>query len=154
MLCNEAKKAAYLGGLGKGAGANPIDVASLLEAERIFAGAAALVRARRFKEAIPELDRAIALNDAEGEFFAWRAFARFSSTPDKRLVERQTQEELELAIQKSPNCVVAFLFSARVATVLGDVPGAIKYYKRCLAQEPDHLEAKRELRLLETRNLK
>lgn len=154
VLNDDASRASYLEELELPGGGEEVDIAHILEAEKHFQRGALLVKARQFKEALAELDEAIGLNDGEGEYYAWRAYARFSGTPDKRQVASQCKKELELALEKSPNCAVAFLFSARIATVLGDVPGAIQYYKRCLALEPGNVEAKRELRLLETRNSK
>lgn len=152
VLGSDVRRADYLADLEITGGPTEIDIANLLEAERRFRDATLRVKARQYKEALVDLDDAIRLNDQEGEFYAWRAFARFSATPDKRQVAQLCFEEIDLALEKSPNCAVAHLFAGRIATVLGDVQGAMKYYKRCLALEAGNVEAKRELRLLESRN--
>ncbi len=153
VLGNDRRRADYVLEIETTSGpeASPMDIARILEAEKLFRHASLLTKARRFREAIEEMDRAIELNDAEGEFYAWRAFARFSATPDKRKVEVQVADELRTALAKSPNCAMAYLFSARIANVLGDIRGAIQYYKRCLQLEEGNVDAMRELRLIESR---
>lgn len=154
VLGNDSSRAAYRSELEVTGGPQDVDIANLLEAEKLFRRATLMVKARQFKDAVTELDAAIELNDAEGEFYAWRAFARFSCTPDKRQVEKETFAELRTAMEKSPNTAISYLFAGRVASVLGDVPAAIKYYQRCLALEAGNVEAARELRLLESRKAK
>ncbi|HWV38172.1 MAG TPA: J domain-containing protein [Vulgatibacter sp.] len=150
VLCSDQRRAEYLAELEAGISGG-VDVASILEAERLFQQAMLLVKARRFKEAVEELDRAIELDPAEGEFYAWRAFARFSGTADKRSVEKECRAELAKALEASPNCAVPWLFSGRISNVLGDVPGAIEAYKACLALDKNNVEAMRELRMIEAR---
>lgn len=150
VLRNDKRRDEYLSELEAGVSGG-VDVASILEAERLFQQAMLLVKARRFKEAIEELDKAIELDASEAEFHAWRAFARFSGTADKRAVEKECRAELAKALEARPNCAVAWLFSGRISNVLGDVPGAIEAYKACLALDKNNVEAMRELRMIESR---
>ena len=150
VLRNDRRRDEYLAELAAGVEGG-VDVAGILEAERLFQQAMLLVKARRFKDAVDELDKAIALDESEGEFHAWRAFARFSATADKRQVEKQCRAELAKALETRPNCAVAWLFSGRISNLLGDVPGAIEAYKACLAIDKNNVEAMRELRLIESR---
>ncbi|WP_373048890.1 J domain-containing protein [Vulgatibacter sp.] len=150
-LSDDARRHAYLGELEAGGAGKAIDVANLLVAEQLFHQATVMVKARRFAEALAELDRAVALNPDEGEFYAWRGYARFSASLDKRLARDEAMAEIEHALALNGRCAPAFLFAARIATVLGDADDAIKYYRRCLAVDETNLEAQRELRLLESR---
>jgi len=153
-LSDDKRRAAYLAELDAGDAGRKIDVANVLVAEQLFSQATVLVKARRFADALAELDRAIALHPDEGEYYAWRGFARFSAALDKRVARDEAMAEIEHALALNERCAPAFLFSARIATVLGDAEGAMKYYRRCLAVDGANLEAQRELRLLESRKSK
>jgi len=152
-LSDDERRRAYLAELDAG-GAKQLDVANVLVAEQLFRQATVLVKTRRFAEAVAELDRAISLNPEEGEFYAWRGFARFWSALDKHLARDEAMAEIEHALSLNERCAPAWLFAARIATVVGDATGAIKYYRRCLAVDEANLEAQRELRLLESRMAK
>ena len=126
----------------------------VLLAEQLLRQATTLVKVRRFADALAELDRAIALHPDEGELYAWRGYARFALALDKRMARDEAMAEIEHALARNDRCAPAYLFAARISTVLGDEGDAIKYYKRCLAVDEANLEAQRELRLLESRMAK
>lgn len=151
VLGDDVRRADYVSALEAGASSSTVDVANLLVAEQHFQQAAMLAKARRFADALAELNRAISFNDREGEFFAWRAYARFSAALDKRSARAEAFADIDRALLLNERCAVAFLFAARISTVLGDAEGAMKYYRRCLGVDGANVEAQRELRLLEAR---
>jgi curved DNA-binding protein CbpA len=152
VLGNDAEREAYLHALEAGRTNTEVDVGAIFAAEERFTFAQIRVRARRFAEALPALDEAIKLNPDEGEFYAWRAFARFSVAGDKRGAAPEALRELAKALELSPRCANAHLFSARIATTLGDTERAREAYRACLAIDRRNLDAQRELRLLDTRS--
>jgi hypothetical protein len=151
VLSDDARRAEYLGSLAAGAGSTQVDVAGLLAAEESFAWAVVRVKARRFAEALPALEKAIGLNPAEGEFYAWRGWARFAAAADPRAAEAAANADVHRALELSPKCAAAWLFAGRIATALGHATRAAEAYRKCLALDANHLEAQRELRLLEGR---
>lgn len=150
-LADERRRSAYLAEIDEGAAGKRVDVANLLAAEQLFQQAAWMVRARRYREAIEVLEQAIALHPEEGEYYAWRGFARFCATAEKQKVRDEAMRDIDRALTLNPRCAQAFLFAGRIATVLGDAAAAIQYYRRCLAIDEANPEAQRELRLLESR---
>jgi tetratricopeptide (TPR) repeat protein len=151
VLSDDGRRAEYVRSLEAGPASAQVDVAALLAAEESFAWAVVRVKARRFAEALPALEKAIELNPLEGEFYAWRGWARFAAAADPRAVEAAASADVHRALELSPKCAAAWLFSARIAAALGHGGKATEAYRKCLAIDAGHIEAQRELRLLEGR---
>jgi tetratricopeptide (TPR) repeat protein len=149
VLADEAERARYLEEL-KGA-TKSVDVGPLLEAEDNFLKATILVKARKYPEALALLDKAIRQNPGEAEFLAWRAWARFVSSQDKRAAFEAAAAECQKALGMDGRCAAAHMFLGNMAKVLGDGARAEKEYRQVLSIAPDNTEAKRELRLFKNR---
>lgn len=146
---DESRKA-YLQDLRDG-GREKVDVSSILEAERKLHLAVALIRERRFAQAVEVLDEAIALHDAEAESWAYRAYATLAAAEDRQAAKGRALADLQRAQSLGDNSPTVFLLAARIANLLGDGASAIRYYGRCLELAPGHQEAQRELRLAKSR---
>lgn len=148
VLSDEKSRATYLDELKFGGSDEQVDVSRILAAEECFQKGCILVRARKFTEAEKMLDEAIALNDMEGEYYAWRAWARFAASTEKPKVKDRAMREIETSIKMNPRCAMSYYFAGQISKLLGDKTGAESWFKKTLNVDPNHIEAQRELRLL------
>lgn len=145
VLGEDAPRAKYLENLKTG-GADQVDIGPIMEAEETFMRSTILVKARKYAEAVVMLDKAILLNPQEGEFYAWRAYAKFVQAQDKRAEYDTAVAECLKALKMNEHCAPAHLFIGQMSKIIGDGARAEKSFRAVLKLEPDNVEAKRELR--------
>ncbi len=146
-LGDDGSRAEYIEDL-KAGGGGDVDVAAILHAEELFQKGCILVKAKKFPEAVEMLSDAIATNGDEGEFYAWRAAARFFASKDRQVGQAEAARDLEQALKKNPRCAQAYFFEGQIAKLLGDQKKALASLKKTLDLQPDHLDAQREIRYL------
>ncbi len=144
VLNDDAARAEYAAALSTGDRA--VDVGPLLEAEEQFMRATILVKARKYAEGLDLLERAIALNPDEGEFYAWRGFAHFAQAVDKRAQFADAFAECQRGLKLNPRCAQAHLFIGQMAKVVGDLGKAEAAFRAVLGIDPENIDARRELR--------
>lgn len=150
-LGNDDSRASYLDELVHG-GAETVDAAPIFQAEEDFLRATILVKARKYEDAIALLDSALAVIPKEADFIAWRAWARFGASRNKRDDYKQCVAECEEAVKLSRHCSAGHLFIGQMSKLVGDLERAKKAFKAVLNIEPDNIEARRELRLFASRS--
>jgi len=149
-LADDNARAAYLQELKSGtADQEKVDVQKLFLAEELFQKGSIMVKARKFADAIKMLTDAISANPDDAEFYAWRAAARFYAGTDKRVSYAEALKDVEAALLRNPKCAQACFFHGSMVKLLGDNAGALKLFKKTLELNKDHVDAQRELRLLE-----
>ncbi len=146
-LGDEVRRARYLEELQSG-GAADVDVMRILHAETLFQEATALVKARRYEEALARVDEAIELNADEAEFGMWKAWCEFLLSADKKRQQGASAAAIEAALKKNSRCAPGYLFLGQMAKVIGDLNLAEKHLKRGLSVAPDHPDLARELKYL------
>jgi len=146
MLADDGSRARYKETLAEGGPAD-VDVQSVLLAEETFNKGTALVRARRFAEAVKTFDDAIAANPKEGEFYAWRGYARFFTLPDKKVAMVEALRDLNQSLKLNERCAPAHYFIGQLYKLTGDPTTALKHFKRCVTLDPQHVDAQREIRI-------
>jgi len=146
MLTDDAARARYRETLAEGGPAD-VDVQAVLLAEDTFNKGTALVRARRFPEAVKTFDDAIAANPREGEFYAWRGYARFFTIQDKKVAMVEALRDLNQSLKLNERCAPAHYFIGQLYKLTGDLPTALKHFKRCVTLDPQHVNAQREIRI-------
>jgi curved DNA-binding protein CbpA len=149
-LADDNARAAYLQELKSGtADQEKVDVQKLFLAEELFQKGSIMVKARKFADAIKMLTDAITANPDDAEFYAWRAAARFYAGADKRASYAEALKDVEAALQRNPKCAQACYFHGSMLKLLGDNAGALKLFKKTLEFNKDHVDAQRDVRLLE-----
>jgi tetratricopeptide (TPR) repeat protein len=128
--------------------ASSVDVARIFAAEENFQRGEILIKARKYKEGLALVEKAISMNAEEAEFYAWRGYARFLISGDRKAVFEETAGDCKKAIKMQEKCTPAHLFLGHMAKALGDLKLAARCYERVLQLEPNHVEAQRELRLM------
>jgi hypothetical protein len=128
--------------------ASSVDVARIFAAEENFQRAEILIKARKYKEGLGLLEKAIGMNDQEAEFYAWRGYAKFLLSADRKAIFPETSGDCRKAIKMQEKCTPAHLFLGHMAKALGDLKLAVSCYQRVLQLDPKHVEAQREMRLM------
>ncbi|HZW91289.1 MAG TPA: DnaJ domain-containing protein, partial [Myxococcaceae bacterium] len=146
MLADDHSRARYKETLAEG-GPAEVDVQAVLQAEETFNKGTTLVRARRFPEAVKTFDDAIAANPKEGEFYAWRGYARFFTLPDKKVAMVEALRDLNQSLKLNERCAPAHYFIGQLHKLTGDAATALKHFKRCVNIDPQHVDAQREIRI-------
>ncbi|HEY1417234.1 MAG TPA: DnaJ domain-containing protein, partial [Myxococcaceae bacterium] len=146
VLSDDASRTRYKETLASGGQAD-VDVQAVLAAEETFNKGTAQVRARRFVEAVKTFDDAIAANPREGEFYAWRGYARFFTIQDKKVAMVESLRDLNQSLKLNERCAPAHYFIGQLYKLTGDGATALKHFKRCVTIDPQHVNAQREIRI-------
>ena len=147
VLGDDQSRADYLESL-KSGGGTQVDVRQVLAAEDTFHKGVALIKARRFVEAVKALDDAITLNPREGEFYAWRGYARFFTSVDKKASLVDAMRDLHHALKLNERCAPAHYLIGQLHKLSGDNTLALKHFKKCVSLDAGYVDAQREIRLL------
>jgi hypothetical protein len=148
VLSDDARRAAYVEEVKAGTTGEQVDVGTLLAAEESFQKGMILVKSRKFPEALRYLDEAIAANAEEGEYYAWRGYAKFFLNPDKKAGQADAQKDIQQCTMRNPKVAAAAYFQGHIAKLLGDLVAAKNHFKHCLELNPEHLDAQREMRMM------
>jgi hypothetical protein len=147
VLADDVSRARYRETLAQG-GPAEVDLRNLFHAEETFHKGTALVRARRFPDAVKAFDNAITGNPKEGEFYAWRGYARFFIIQDKKVAAADAMRDLNQALKLNERCAPAHYFLGQIYKLTGDGASALKHFKKCVSIDSQHVDAQREIRLL------
>lgn len=147
VLGDDQARADYLESLKSGGGTS-VDVRQVLAAEDSFHKGVAFIKARRFVEAVKALDDAITLNPREGEFYAWRGYARYFTNLDKKAAMVDAMRDLHHALKLTERCAPAHYLIGQLHKLSGDNTLALKHFKKCVSLDSAHVDAQREIRLL------
>jgi tetratricopeptide (TPR) repeat protein len=150
-LLDQQSRENYVESLKSGA-AEQVDIAQILRAEDLFRKGCALIGVRRYSEALKCLDEAIQNNSEEGEFYAWRGYAKFLSATHSSDCLRDAQRDLLLAVKKNDRSAPSYYLMGEVARIRGDTLAALKHYKRALELKPDYIEPLRQIRFLSSKH--
>jgi len=131
--------------------AENVDVSRIFAAEENFQKAEIFIKARKYQEGLDLLEQAIQMNADEAEFYAWRGYAKFLLSKDRKQAFEECASDCRKALKMVERCLPAHLFLGHMAKALGDMKLAKKCYTRVLELDEKHIEAQRELRLMGTK---
>jgi len=109
------------------------------------------LRADQLASAVAELTRAAELAPYEVDYGALLGWAKFCASSDKPGAAVDTRKALERAIHRSSKPEVARLYLGRVERMLGRDQLALHHFREVLELVPSHVEAKSEIRVIESR---
>lgn len=147
----EATQAAGSGGVAATEADAEQLAARVFAAEEAFRLGEMALRRNHISEALEKFEQAVELNPDEGEHHAYLAWVKWCAARDKARVLHEIREGMNRAAELSPNSPVPYLLDGHIARQQGDLDRAEKLYRRALQAEPDHIEARSELRLLRQR---
>ncbi len=152
VLSDDARRNAYLEELeAQEAGVGDMDVEAILRAEEDFQRAVILIKGHKLREGLEMIESCITLNEKEGEFYAWRGYARFLLATDKRAAFPAAMVDVQKCLKLTPRCPPAHLLEANMAKLVGDDETAQKAFRKVLELEPANVDAQREIRLFQQR---
>ncbi|MBI3073868.1 MAG: response regulator [Deltaproteobacteria bacterium] len=151
-LENPQKRADYIATLttGKSAAAVEEQVKAVLQAEVEFQRGEALLRSKRFREAIEAFRAAVKLYPDEGEHHAMLGWAIFQANPRDIRAAHEAQGYLKRGLQLNPKIERAYVFLGHIFKAMENRLAAEAMFEKSLTLNPDNIEAQRELRLLTT----
>lgn len=145
-LSDAVLRADYAAELDAGGTGSKVDMEKIFRGEELFQKGRILVQARKYPDALKLFEEAVSCNPDEAEFYAWRGYAKFLQSKDKKLVTADVMKDLNLCVSKNPNVASAFYFLGYVQKANGDEKAALANFKKCVALDPKHIDAQRELR--------
>lgn len=146
-LGDDKSRAEYLEELKSGGSGEGVDVQQILMAEELFQKGSIMVKAKKFADAVTMLNDAIKANPDEGEFYAWRGYAKYFAAADKKVGKAEADKDLQLSIKKNDRCAQAYYFIGHIAKLSGDNATAMKNFQKTIELRPDHVDAQREVRM-------
>ena len=153
VLSDSQARRDYIQALGRGAGSEGGErgVAQMLTAETQFQKGEANFRKREYGEALEQFRWALELNPDEGEFHAYYGWTFYLHNREDDETRSKAQEHLERAQRLSPNSPIGYYLMGLFRKACGDPRSAERMFKKTLEVSPSHMEANREIRLLNMR---
>ncbi|MBL8910653.1 MAG: DnaJ domain-containing protein [Archangium sp.] len=145
-LSDQVLRADYIAELDAGGTGSKVDVEKLLKGEELFQKGRVYIQARKYADGFKLFEEAIACNADEPEFYAWRGYSRFLAASDKKLVTHEATKDIKACIEKNPNVATAHYFMGYIIKTNGDAKAALPHFKKCVALDPKHIDAAREVR--------
>lgn len=125
-------------------------VRAILDAESCFLKAEAMVKSRRWKDALSSLDEGLALKRDDKEMLIYKAYVEaMIDGAYPKAIRRITE-----LLGKDENLLSAFLFLARLHKAASDMDAAVRMFKRVQQIDPHNNEAASEIRLTNMRKEK
>lgn len=156
-LASPEKRQLYLAQLKRSrtAQADRQEVSRILTAEQQFQRAEEAMRRRDWNASLEALKWALELDSNEGEFYALRGWVLFLQQQDQGGRNPEPAlEQIKKAIALSPQSPAAYYYLALIRKACGDQAEAEKMFRKTIELRPDHVEANRELRLIQMRRAK
>ena len=147
-LSDPVLRADYTAELDAGGTGSKVDIEKILRAEEVFQKGRILLQARKYPDAVKMFEEAVACNADEAEFYAWRGYSKFLAAADKKVVLSEVMRDLNLCVAKNPNVAATYFFLGFVAKSNGDDKAALTHFKKCVALDPKHIDAQREVRTM------
>jgi curved DNA-binding protein CbpA len=152
-LGNDAKRKSYLQAIESGKTTDQVDVNKILQAEMLFSKAEMMTKALKFQAAVELLDQAIELNPEEGEFLVYRGYASFFANPQasshhKDSCLKMIDQGMKMRHDSLAN---GYYFTGLIYKASRDEESSKDMFQKALSLDRNHIDAARELRLLEMR---
>jgi tetratricopeptide (TPR) repeat protein len=156
-LARSDTRIAYLAQMRKsrGAKADQREVNRILTAEQQFQRAEEAVRRRDWNGSLEALKWAMELDPNEGEFHALRGWTLYLQQQDTGGGDAEVGvEHIKKGIALSPQSATAYYYLGQIRKACGDAAEAERMFRRTIELRPNHVEAARELRLMQLRKAK
>ncbi len=123
----------------------------LYDAEIAYKAGEAFLNQRRYREAQEKFLEAVNLNPEEAAYLGALVWARFLGENDKDRILNDVKKQLEKAIGINPKVAENHYYLGSLYKHLEDLNRAEACFLRAVECNPNYIEAKRELRLLQQR---
>lgn len=123
----------------------------IYEAEMTFKKGITLLIQRNYAEAEKLIWEAVQMNPDEAAYLGAHGWTRFLAAEDKSPILDEVKNSLETAIKMNDKIPENYYYLGCVYKHTNDLRNAAKYFEKAIELAPDYIEAKREVRLLNTR---
>jgi CheY-like chemotaxis protein/tetratricopeptide (TPR) repeat protein len=153
VLSDAAARAEYESALrwGQDEPADGAQVNQIVSAEAQFQKGEAHFKKREYSQALEQFRWAIELNPNEGDFHAYYGWTSFLVSRGEEKAAATAQEHIDKARHLSPNSATVYYLTGLFRKTCEDLRGAEKMFRKALELSPSHVEAGREIRLLNMR---
>lgn len=137
----------------KGAAEGASDMQNIVNAEIHYSRGMNLLKRKDFSGAAKAFQQALELNPKEPDYFAHLGWALFrdASVPGAK---EKAKEHLKKAIELNPNSDRPYVFLGNIHKAEGHAEKAAQMFEMAMRQNPDNLDAMREIRMLTVRREK
>ncbi len=125
----------------------------IYEAEMTFKKGITLLIQRDYAEAEKKIREAATMNPDEAAYLGALAWTRFLAVEDKSPVLEEVKNSLETALKMNDKIAENYYYLGSVYKYTNDLRKAEKYFEKAIELDPDYIEAKREVRLINTRKM-
>ena len=133
----------------------PTDTNDIVKAEKYFRDGDRLLKGHRYKDALDHFEKALRLNAKETETQACHAWAEYQVSKMQRStdyrVRDRSKEVLTEAIDRAKALARARFYLAMILKDEGKNREALYYFHETLDIDPYYVDAKREIRMLQTK---
>jgi tetratricopeptide (TPR) repeat protein len=163
VLGDDARRKEYVAVLAQGgedavkrrAEAENAQAMKILSAEEHFRLGEMAMRRQMWPQAMEEFKKALDANPEEAEHHALYAWCLWASATDKtEALAADVKKRLQKALEIGPKCAPAHYYLGQVALFQGDMDRAYGHFRKVLELRPGHLDAEREIRVIEMRRAK
>lgn len=123
----------------------------IYDAEMTFKKGITLLIQRNYAEAEKHIREAVQMNPDEAAYLGAHGWTRFLAAEDKSSILDEVKNSLETAIKMNDKIPENYYYLGCVYKHTNDLRNAAKYFEKAIELDPDYIEAKREVRLLNTR---
>ncbi len=123
----------------------------IYEAEMTFKKGITLLIQRDYIGAEKKIGESLKMNPDEPAYLGAHAWTLFLSADDKSRVEKESMKSLEKAIATNDKIPENYFYLGSIYKHTGDLKKAEEYFNKALGLDNDYIEAKREIRLINTR---
>ena len=124
---------------------------SIYEAELIYTEGEMLLRQRNYQEAEKKFFSAVEMNPDESAYIGIYDWAKYLAAADKEKVLDDVKKELNKAIEMDPGFEQNYYFLGSIYKFTENFARAEKNFQKAVEIDPNYIEAKRELRLIQNR---
>jgi CheY-like chemotaxis protein len=122
-----------------------------LEAETEFRKGETALNAREYEMALAHFGRALQLYPEEGDHHAHYGWTLYLCHPDEPQTVREALEHVKRGLKLSSHREKPYLFMGRLYKAVGQVEVAERMFTRAVQEQPECVEALRELRIIHMR---
>ena len=108
---------------------------------------------RDYVQAGEKIAEALNMNPEEAAYIGTHAWTMFLAADDKSKVLDEVRKSLEKAIAINEKIPENYYYLGSIYKYNEDLKKAENYYNKALELDPDYIEAKREIRLINTRKI-
>ena len=123
----------------------------IYEAEMAFKKGITLLIQRDYAEAEKNIREAVTMNPEESAYIGAHGWTRYLAAENKSSVLGESVKALEQAIKMNGKIAENHYYLGSIYKHQNDLKNAEKCFQKAIEIEPDYIEAKRELRLINTR---